>query len=561
MRNICKSTVTLTRLLALNGILGVLALIYIYYGIPEAIQSQELAKSLAIHELINIDFGFNEDIPTTASTEEEEDEGEDGKKIKEHRVGNVIAPAKKPVQASQFTTKHLSSDIKRDPYDVENALIFTEFRSGGTFLGEIFNQNPAIWYLFEPLSMIQVMKHCTKKYGYCREDEYVHRYLNETMDNISKKILKDYFTECQMPWAKKFIKKEWYEDAGNSVKYQYDTCLEEGICNRGRHYRFVDENYCPERDNDKKFDYMVEKYEQAMGRSAGKPYEIEYGSDKTPGAVRRKAIAETMARKASEGDDAEGEDGGRDDGVDQGESPARSRKRRNVEEECPPLDFDRAEDHCKKTRLKTAKVNRLRELKNLEDLFTENDEDYFLGKRNTEILYLVRDPRAIANSRRKMQTNPMSKLQGQNSLQHICQSMIKNLKYLINNDFINVQVIRYEDFVFSPFAKSKELLKSIGLSQPKRLIQWYNLNMGYKKTSGGYGTAREDPMIPVFGWRKDLDFETVELIQKNCRHVMKILGYNLVDEKTLLDNEFEIVTANWTQSSEYKLLIPEGHRL
>ena len=48
-------------------------------------------------------------------------------------------------------------------YPIQNQLvIYTRFRSGSSFVGEIFKQHPDVFYLFEPIYCIRKMV-CTVK--------------------------------------------------------------------------------------------------------------------------------------------------------------------------------------------------------------------------------------------------------------------------------------------------------------------------------------------------------------------------------------------------------------
>ena len=58
--------------------------------------------------------------------------------------------------------------------DVTRVVLVTYYRGGSTFLGEIFNQNPDVFYWFEPLAW-NVYHRATKLLGLEQEDFYVMR--------------------------------------------------------------------------------------------------------------------------------------------------------------------------------------------------------------------------------------------------------------------------------------------------------------------------------------------------------------------------------------------------
>ena len=72
--------------------------------------------------------------------------------------------------------------------------------------------------------------------------------------------------------------------------------------------------------------------------------------------------------------------------------------------------------------------------------------------------------------------------------------------------------------------------------------------MGFKKTSGNYGTSRDDPIKAAFGWRQKMDFRLIENVQNNkiCQKVMNKLGYLKLEEKDLKNSSTFSLDPFWS---------------
>ena len=552
--------------------LAFVLLIYFRFGVPENFDDlkgyyEELLEVPVTdiplkHEIEETNYYKQEELaamttttttpaPTTiAITTEKIDEPREPEIDKSNWKPKFSIPAAQPVQTTQpsfpknyykdyFAQTITSKTKSRTPKEIKNVLIFSEYRSGSTFIGEIFNQLPDFFYLFEPLHVLTGFTGtCGKNFGACSTSKNNHSRFNRTIDELSINILRQYFTGCFLPWASVYIDPAWLETMGDAIKLVYQQCLSEQICDRGRHARFVDQRYCPDRENKIRFQDMVRQFEITMGRSAAKPHDIRYATGETPGAQRRAKLLEALKNKDEEIED---------------EDRPKNRKKRRAELPCPPINTTFAELQCQNTKLRTAKVVKLRQLSLLEDIFGPELNDKYLGNKSLEVLLLVRDPRGLANSRLEMIADPDGKQNTITGFREICNSYKRNLKYLKNHNYHNIQIIRYEDFVIQPFNRSSILLTSLGQYPTyKKLTQFYNLNMGWRRDAGHYGTAREFPIENAFGWRKGLKMNEIELVQKNCRGVMSELGYRIVTEE-YDEGTMEIIDSmepfeEWTRS-------------
>lgn len=157
----------------------------------------------------------------------------------------------------------------------------------------------------------------------------------------------------------------------------------------------------------------------------------------------------------------------------------KKRKRRSTTERCPTIDKNMANRDCKNMKIRATKVIRIEDLEHLSvlDPAWNTSPKKYLGREDLQILYLTRDPRGIANSRMDIRNTAARVDDEKKHLPDICSKFRKNTQFLLENNFENVEVVRYEDVVLRPFEESERILKIVGLERPVELTQYYNLNM------------------------------------------------------------------------------------
>ena len=102
-------------------------------------------------------------------------------------------------QQPQHHHKHHSTPTTKPPVTDKptQIIIVTEWRSGSSFFGDLFNYNPAVFYLFEPL--LTSPRHLPHEAIECgiRSDPSLQ--VNDT------NILSDFFNKCELPNQRKLI--------------------------------------------------------------------------------------------------------------------------------------------------------------------------------------------------------------------------------------------------------------------------------------------------------------------------------------------------------------------
>ena len=185
------------------------------------------------------------------------------------------------------------------PLQTRGVVLLTYYRSGSSFVGELFNQHPDVFYHFEPLFPYS---------GDCSDEP---AYKSEKV-NLIEGILK-----CDMPnWRVLFQKM-----ATRPMQNNDNTCLQTGACFRHKSRDLCSTNMCP------------------WGVS--------------------KSLSQTACLK------------------------------------CGPLNLERMDNSCRLKKVTAIKTIRICDLTWLDELLHSDSFDL-------KVVHLIRDPRAIARSRRSI---------------------------------------------------------------------------------------------------------------------------------------------------------------
>ncbi|CAK8684756.1 unnamed protein product [Clavelina lepadiformis] len=141
---------------------------------------------------------------------------------------------------------------------------------------------------------------------------------------------------------------------------------------------------------------------------------------------------------------------------------------------------------------------------------------------NLKIVHLVRDPRAIINSRPNNNRVELIK-QG---CKHITDLLDYADRHLVRSK--NYMIIRHEDFALNPLNWTEKVYKFVGLRLDKEVDSWLksatsDKNSNQLSKSNPFGTKRNS-IDTISHWRKELSWENVLLVQMQCT-AMKRLGY------------------------------------
>lgn len=215
------------------------------------------------------------------------------------------------------------------------------------------------------------------------------------------------------------------------------------------------------------------------------------------------------------------------------------------------------------------------------------------NQHTSQVLYLVRDPRAVYASRKTLSWCANSSC---SSIESLCDEMTRDFDSyesyvaarLLDRDVeddktinltvarLKVRLIRFEDLALTPIQETKRLYKALGLSftasveryvrthtgqglswsdpvlfdrnhslplsatlssstslavHKKRLARLAHLQLT-REIRNPHSTRRESRQIP-FAWHRSLRWNQVQQVQQACARVMQRLGYRVISE-----NEF-----------------------
>ncbi|NWW54575.1 CHST4 sulfotransferase, partial [Pedionomus torquatus] len=209
---------------------------------------------------------------------------------------------------------------------------------------------------------------------------------------------------------------------------------------------------------------------------------------------------------------------------------------------CSKYPFSKVEEACKTYSHVVVKEVRFFDLKVLYPLLTD-------PSLNLKIIHLVRDPRAVFRSREnamaelKYDTNIVVKSQKQrtemesyDTMQVICKSHVE--MYKAGNEDVpsflkdRYLLVRYEDIVRDPLAKTAEMYRFAELNFTPALQKWvHNITHGKGQGAHTFIIGSRDALRVSQAWRKTLSFQKIKEVQKLCKDAMDLLGYRLLQSE------------------------------
>lgn len=176
---------------------------------------------------------------------------------------------------------------------------------------------------------------------------------------------------------------------------------------------------------------------------------------------------------------------------------------------------------------------------------------------NIRILHLVRDPRAVALSRKSFILNTddhiVLKTDGNKNItisrvmEKICKSQVDINAVAKTAEVLQgrYMAIRHEDLANEPLKNLKKMYSFAGLSLTKDMEQWV-YNITHEEVAGILTFSRESSKV-VQKWRTTLNFNFVNEIQDNCKEAMDLFGYRPARSKTEQQNlTLDLVNKEWS---------------
>ena len=211
------------------------------------------------------------------------------------------------------------------------------------------------------------------------------------------------------------------------------------------------------------------------------------------------------------------------------ESPARFR------EICPQLHFKKVSAACM-----TKKSIVVKDLVHRMPFENSSSLERLIELQPTlHLVYLVRDPRAVITSMKKMGwigDGPEAKYEDVSSAAiHLCKQtldMLWGIDRWSARFGTRVQLVRYEDLASDAVQKSEELFKNIGMSFPSDVRNWIKLNTNSHQKSelDPYRVDRRNATLSLHAWRLSISNDDLVEVQDKCLSVMSIMRYNTFED-------------------------------
>ncbi|XP_047989985.1 carbohydrate sulfotransferase 4-like [Leguminivora glycinivorella] len=181
---------------------------------------------------------------------------------------------------------------------------------------------------------------------------------------------------------------------------------------------------------------------------------------------------------------------------------------------------------CKLFPFQSMKLVRLR-LRLVQDVLDDHDL-------NVKVVLLVRDPRAVMQSRQGTGVEFCKNTSPDCSQPELlCADMISDYiaaKKLQQQYPNRLMVLRMEDLSLEPKRTTLRLFKFLGLALTPEVEQFLETHTTLQ-AGGAYATFRVSRDVP-FKWKNILHYDYVEEIQTACKQAMDLWGYRLADNAT-----------------------------
>ncbi|XP_063422609.1 carbohydrate sulfotransferase 1-like [Mytilus trossulus] len=175
-------------------------------------------------------------------------------------------------------------------------------------------------------------------------------------------------------------------------------------------------------------------------------------------------------------------------------------------------------NRCKQSSLRVVKTIRMT---------TELASTLLSSLPNLKIVYLVRDPRAIIQSR--IMLNLVDEHDLKNESTELCNRMDKDMHFIEKSTTKNrIKIVRYEKFAIHKVSEAKDLFKFVGSELHTGIVKWMKQNSVKSTNFNPYSTSRNSTES-VGRWLKQIKRETAKKVDESCVNLYKVFGYTEFD--------------------------------
>lgn len=161
-----------------------------------------------------------------------------------------------------------------------------------------------------------------------------------------------------------------------------------------------------------------------------------------------------------------------------------------------------------------------------------------------KIVHLVRDPRAIINSRLNSRYYPLSQPRQNDSLErNLCDKMLIDILDLIklkSKYSDRIRVIYYEDLMENLQIRLKQLYTYLNLTYDEEQVAKHTeikVNQAHPESVWKFDKARKSNNS--MWWRQFMTWDQIQAVDRRCYKVYELLGYKLLKEKEIRDSSYQ----------------------
>lgn len=176
-------------------------------------------------------------------------------------------------------------------------------------------------------------------------------------------------------------------------------------------------------------------------------------------------------------------------------------------------------NHCTNSQIRSTKTIRMT-LKMADKILTLLPD--------LKIIYLVRDPRAVIQSRISLNLVDDQKVAEESS--ELCDRMEKDAELIEQSRNKNrIQIVRYEHFAKNAVSIAKDIFKFLDYEIDPDVLQWIKANSVRSIDRNPFSTSRNSARS-INKWISKISSETAKQIDKVCDKLYNKYGYKSFDE-------------------------------
>ncbi|XP_052090753.1 carbohydrate sulfotransferase 3-like [Mytilus californianus] len=209
--------------------------------------------------------------------------------------------------------------------------------------------------------------------------------------------------------------------------------------------------------------------------------------------------------------------------------PLRGLLQANITDKQSVLSFVLTEkfQKCLESLTNRCKQSSLRVVKSIR-MTTELAETLLSSLPNLKIVYLVRDPRAIIQSR--MMLNLVDEQNLKTESTELCSRMDKDMHFIKKSTMKRrIKIVRYEKFARNSVSEAKDLFKFVGSEFHTDIVKWIEQNSVKSTNFNPYSTSRNSSES-VGRWLTQIKRETALKVDESCVNLYKAVGYKEFDD-------------------------------